>query len=105
VRFQLDSRPKMKFILREGRTLVLRAQDQVRFQTSQPDSVSIRVNGAAGKPLTGNSDAVQKDSGLTLVLPHQATETIGEPFPGEKTLDGVAVPAPRATNPTPTPTE
>jgi cytoskeleton protein RodZ len=105
VRFQLDSRPKMKFILREGRTLVLRAQDQVRFQTSQSDAVSIRVNGGAGAPLAGNPNAVQKDSGLTLILPKEAVETIGEPFPGEKSLEGIAVPAPRATNSSPTPTE
>lgn len=105
VRFQVDNRPKMKFILRQDRVLVLRAQAEVRFQTSAPDSVSVRINGAPGGPLVGNPDAVQKESGLTLVLPKQAIETIGEPFPGEKSLEGLPVPAPRKTNPSPAPTE
>jgi cytoskeleton protein RodZ len=105
VKFQLDNRPKMKFILREGRILVLRANEQLRFQTSQPDAAIIRINGAPGKPLTGNPDAVQKDSGLTLVLPKQSAETIGEPFPGDSSIEGVTVPASRGSNPAPQPTE
>jgi cytoskeleton protein RodZ len=105
VKFQLDNRPKMKFILREGRVLVLRANEQLRFQTSQPDSAVIRINGAPGKPLTGNPDAVQKDSGLTLVLPKQSAETIGEPFPGDSSIEGATVPASKGSNPAPQPSE
>lgn len=105
VRFQLDNRPKMRFILREGRVLVLRAQEQLRFQTSQPDAVSIRVNGGPAQSLTGDPDAAQKDSGLTLILPRKAAETIGEPFPGDKSIEGLAVPPPRNRAPAPAPTE
>ena len=105
VKFQLDNRPKMRFILREGRTLVLRANEQLRFQTSSPDAAIIRINGAPGKPLTGNPDAVQKESGLTLILPRQSAETIGEPFPGDSSIEGATVPASKGSNPAPQPSE
>jgi cytoskeleton protein RodZ len=105
VRFQIDERPKSKFILREGRVLVLRAKDSIRFQTSDPGSLSFRVNGAQSRVMEGDKNAAVKGEDLTLFFPAQLIETTKEVFPGDKPLQGASVPASKGTSPTAAPAD
>jgi cytoskeletal protein RodZ len=103
VRYQVDTRPKMKFILRANRVLVLRAQETVRFQASIPEAIMVRVNGGAEHPMTGDSNAVMRGKDLTLFFPKQVLESTEEPFPGEHALLGTFVPAGKGAVPSPSP--
>jgi cytoskeleton protein RodZ len=105
VRFQIDARPKSKFILREGRVLVLRAKESIRFQTSDPGSLSFRVNGAQSRVMEGDKNAAVKGEDLTLFFPAQLIETTKEVFSGDRPLQGALVPASKSTSPTAAPTD
>jgi cytoskeletal protein RodZ len=105
VRYQIDDRAKMKFILREGRILVLHAKDSVKFQTSDPGSLTFRVNGAQSRVMEGDKNAAVKGEDLTLFFPAQLIETTKEVFPGEKALQGALVPPPKSTSPTAAPAD
>jgi hypothetical protein len=105
VRFQIDERPKSKFILREGRVLVLRAKDSIRFQTSDPGSVSFRVNGAQSRIMEGDKNTAVKGEDLTLFFPTQLIETTKELFQGDHALQGALVPASKSTSPTAAPAD
>ena len=104
VRYQVDERPKMKFILRVGKVLVLRAQKGIRFQTSQPDGVTFRVNGGPERPMIADSNAAMRGKDLTLFFPKEAIETTQEPFPGERALLGAFMPVGKGGSPSPSAT-
>ena len=97
VRYQVDNKPPMKFILRKDKILVLRAHEGIRFQTSDPNAVSIRLNGGGSKTVSKDTDAVMKGKNLTLFIPAQLAETVEDPFPGERPIQGANVPLPKAT--------
>lgn len=86
VRYQVDGKGMMKFPLRKGRILVLRAEREIRFQTGQPDQVTINLNGAGEKPVGQARGLVKRQGNATLIFPAETSEKIGDPFPGERTL-------------------
>ena len=102
VRYQVDNRKPMRFILRKDKVLVLRAQDAIRFQTSDPDEIRFSYNGGASKVMSQEKNAVMRQGDLTLFFPKQLTETIAEPFPGAKSIGDTPVPAPAAHSPSAT---
>ncbi len=103
VRYKVDERPMMKFILRAGRVLVLRGQQAVRFQTSSPDAITFRINSGPERSMVGDKNAIQAASGLTLVFSSEATDNSGDFASGEKPLEGLFVPAPKGSAPSPEP--
>lgn len=86
VRYQVDGKGMMKFPLRKGRILVLRAEREIRFQTGQADQVTINLNGAGEKPVGQARGLVKRQGNATLIFPSETAEKIGDPFPGERTL-------------------
>lgn len=102
VRYQVDDRPKMKFILRGGKILVLRASRDIRLQASEPEAISFRLNGGPDRPMEGDVNAASRGKDLTLFFPKQLAETIQDPFPGERSLKGASVPAKKGAAPVPT---
>ncbi len=86
VRYQVDGKGMMKFPLRKGRILVLRAEREIRFQTGQADQVTINLNGAGEKPVGQARGLVKRQGNATLIFPAESAEKIGDPFPGERTL-------------------
>lgn len=105
VRYKVDDRPSMKFILRKDRVLVLRGKDQVRFQVSDPKSMKYNYNNQGFKLIDGDSNTAMRQNDATLVFPVQLKDSIQDPFPGDKSIS--ATPVPRKpvpiTQPSPTP--
>lgn len=101
LRYQVDDRPKMKFILRAGKVLVLRAQKEIRFQASEPQGISYRINGGASRAFEGDANAAMRGNDLTLFVPKEIAEKIQDPFPGERPLKGAFMPVGRGAGPTP----
>jgi hypothetical protein len=79
--------------MKEGAVLVLRARDLVRFQTSNPDAVTVSVNGGGSQPIGARAGVVIRNQNTTLVLPKERAEIIGEPFPGAAPLPRLSAPA------------
>lgn len=86
VRYQVDGRPTMNFPMKEGAVLVLRAQELIRFQASNPEAVTYSVNGRAQQILAESKETLQKNKTSTLIFPSERAENIGEPFPGAAPL-------------------
>lgn len=84
VRYRVDEKTTMKFVLRQDRKLYLRARDVIRLQVSNIQSVTLNVNGRELKPQTGA--ASQQSAGASFVFPRQMAEKINDPFPGESPL-------------------
>lgn len=103
VRYRVDERPKMKFILRAGKILVLRAQKEALFQTSDSDQVTFRINGGSVRNMLGDQNVAERHGDLTLIVPKELVGTTQDPFPGERTLKGAFVPGKKA--PTSEPSE
>jgi hypothetical protein len=103
VRYKVDRRPAMKFILRKDRILVLRARDAIRFQVSNPKGVTLNYNNHGSKLMRDSKNAVMRQETPTIYFPTELSETISEPFPGEKPLSKTSVPLPPAPTPSVTP--
>jgi cytoskeletal protein RodZ len=103
VRYRVDDRPVMTFILRTDRILVLRAQKEIRFQVSHADGVTFSVNGGAAKLLNADKNFAMRQDTPTLVFPVEMTGKIDEPFPGEKKLPTFVPPEWRKASPSSTP--
>lgn len=88
VRYQLDRRPIMKFVLRKDKILVLRAADVIHFQSSNPDALSYSWNAKAYQLL---SKKVTPQKQIT--FPAQETTN---PFKEEKSLPLAPSAAPKA---------
>jgi cytoskeleton protein RodZ len=86
VRYQVDNKPVMKFILRQDRVLVLRAQELVRFQVSEPGSITFSYNRGGSQIMDASKNIIRHLSTASLVFPVQATEKIKESFIGEGPL-------------------
>lgn len=69
VRYQSDNRSEMKFILRAGKYLVIKAENTIRFQTEKPENLRFRpTNSREFQPLADRLFEVQ-DSGVLNALP------------------------------------
>ena len=78
VRYQIDHRAVMKFVLRKDKVLVLRAAEVIHFQTSNPGALSYNVNGKGNQPFS-RKGAAQK----LITFPEGGTSN---PFAEEKPL-------------------
>src|SRR5690606_20131007 len=80
VRYQVDDRTVMKFILREGKYLVLKAQEVIRFQTSDQAGLSFRYRGWEYKPLSQLSEVKKIEGTATVIFPFEKASSIEKPF-------------------------
>jgi len=93
VRYQVDGRPIRKFIVRKGKTLVLRASEGIAFQVSNSKSVRYSYNGQGfGAPKEG-----------LLFFPKELAEKTEKPFGDAKSLPQTEGPEADSESPTPTP--
>lgn len=81
VRYQVDQRAIRKFVIRKGHSLVLRAKDQMIFQTSRPDFIVVSYNHGGSKPLLRGKKVTLKGGNLAFVFPEEMAETIEKPSP------------------------
>lgn len=95
VRYKVDHKPVTQFVFRMGKVLVLRAKEIIRFQVSPPKAVNFSYRGSGFKPVLGEQHLVTRQDDATLVFPFELSDSIEEPFPGEKPLSKRSVPAPR----------
>ncbi len=102
VRYKVDNRPVMQFVFRDGRVLVLRAKESIRFQVSPPQALTYSYKGGPYKPIQGDQHVVSRQNDATLFFPFEIADSIQEPFPKDKPLSRKAVPLPRVT-PSPSP--
>jgi len=86
VRYQVDNRPSRKFIVRKGRTLYLRAKEQVVVQISDPKSVSYSYNGGKFDTLNHAKKTIVVQGDATLFYPHELSEKIKKPFGNSSAL-------------------
>jgi len=96
VRYQIDNKTSMHFIVRQGKVLVLKAKESIRFQTSDPGSVEFSFNGAPMTLLARAKSVVDRKGDLTLLFPFDVLKTVEDIFPGERVLKDRPIPPPRA---------
>lgn len=80
VRYQCDDKKIMKFTLKADKILVLRGKGAVRFQVSNPDSVTVNANGAIYRPMSKAPGQLSLNSTASWVWPSQPVEKIDEKF-------------------------
>lgn len=92
VRYQVDERPMTVFIMRTGAILVLRAENSIKFQISNPESASINYNSGGYKAASKSANLSTRNSTATIIYP-SPTLVEGDPFPGTSPLPTTAPPA------------
>ncbi len=99
VRYQVDDRPVMKFTLKKDGVLVLKASTSVRFQVSNPKSVTVSYNGSGSKSFQSFKGTAQFSSGMGLFYPsvNGTPSSSADPFPGQSHLPQSPDPEPEAT--------
>jgi cytoskeletal protein RodZ len=80
VRYQCDDKKQMKFVLKTGKILVLRGKKSIRFQVSNPDSLTIQLAGGPERLMSASPTAFEYVGNSTVVLPAEDREKIGEVF-------------------------
>ena len=98
VKYQVDAKPVMKFVLKKDKILVLRATSTIKFQTSNSKSLLFKYNNRSEKLMGDDPQAVMKGKLMSLFFPPQLAETIDEPFPP----DAAKVPSHEGAEPSPT---
>lgn len=93
VRYQCDDKRMMKFALKKDRVLVLRGKNAVRFQVSNPESISFRVGGKAESVVSEASQAFAFHGNTTLVWPPEPVEKTEENFKVGAALPATAAPS------------
>ena len=97
VRYQSDDRPSMKFVLRKGRVLVLRAESKLVVQVSNPRALTANVNFGKDKEFSAVPSTFQSASGATWAFAE--SKLMGElkandPFSGQSSLPKTQDPPP-----------
>ena len=105
IRYQVDERPVMKFVLQQNRVLVLRAEKEIRLQTSSPASITLNLNGQGTKPLSSIKTLATRQGNVTFFAPTELLKTIQEPFPGERPLPAMMPTESRSESASPVPSE
>lgn len=101
VRYRVDERPVMQFVLKQGKALVLRAQEKVVVQIANPRVLQLSYNNQGYLSVAQARSLVTRQNDATLIFPSELAESIQEPFPGAKPLG--SLPAPRSATPSPSP--
>jgi cytoskeletal protein RodZ len=96
VRYRVDQRPMMKFILRKDRVLVLRGQEAIWFQVSNPEHLNYNLNGRGFRNLSQSKSVEKKTSGYTWIVPTELAKPEEDPFPGEKVMGSPPPPPPQS---------
>jgi len=89
VRYRSDERPLMKFILRKGKVLVLRAEKGLLLQVSNPKALSANVNFGKDRAFTDVRPSGQVASGALWVFSEAKDKTVlleANPLVSEKPL-------------------
>lgn len=87
VRYKVDSRPVMRFVLRKDLLLVLKAEDRVHFQVSDPQHVSLRYQSEEYVPLNEVPNVTDtQNSTPTVIFPYELAEGAKDPFEGMRRL-------------------
>lgn len=99
VRYQVDDRPVRKFIVRKGKTLILRGKSAVKIQVSNPSSVQFQHNGTPLRILKESKSLQFKEGTATLIYPPEQGHTATSPFQDSKPLPKTEDPQPLQTSP------
>jgi cytoskeletal protein RodZ len=86
VRYSVDEKPMMRFLLRKDKILVLRARKVIRFQASNPHAVQFNYNFSGNKLVADDKNLSVRQNTPTMIFPSQMAKTIEDPFPGENPL-------------------
>lgn len=93
VRYRCDTKRPMKFVLKEGKTLVLRGKERVYFQTSNSESITMQINGGPEKFASNSPATFEYGGNPTVIWPLQARQTAPENFPVAESLPSTQGPA------------
>ena len=102
VRYQVDGRAAMKFILRKDKILVLRAEGRITLQVSNPKSLLSNINFGADRQFSTVKPAFQAPSGSTWVFSESAAAPAGasgDAFEGQNALPKTSDPTPESSVP------
>jgi len=80
VRYQCDDKQIMKFALKKDKILVLRGKSGLWFQTSNPDSITLKVGGGPEMFVSQSPERFDFRGNSTLVWPPQDAEIIDKKF-------------------------
>ena len=86
VRFQVDQRPIRKFIVRKGKSLVLRGKDSVRIQVSDPNSLEMSYNGEKSELMSKSKHTVVQKNDASLFFSSEVSRSLVDSFTHEKPL-------------------
>lgn len=86
VRYRVDDKPLMKFILRKDRVLVLRAKELIQFQVSNPSAITFNLNNGERKPVNTAKNYAVRNGTATLVFPPEKAGNVQDPFPSDQPL-------------------
>lgn len=92
VRYQVDNRPLTQFVLKQGKTLILRAEKLIKFQVSNPAAITFSYNNATLLPGDKNSIVAKHKNDASLIFPPTGESSTIEPFPSEKPLSSLPTP-------------
>jgi cytoskeletal protein RodZ len=93
VRYRVDDKPTMQFILKKDKILVLRGRQSVILQVGEPEHLNLSINRGAYHSMDSDPNIATLQDDATLFFPAQLSKTIQEPFKGEKPLSARKSPA------------
>jgi len=83
VRYRVDEKPIMKFVLLKDRLLVLKAKEQIQFQTSDADQILVRYQRPDYKPVSQALNLQVIDEVPTLVFTRIPIADLQKVFPSD----------------------
>jgi len=86
VRYKIDDKPMMKFVLRKGRLLTIKAKEVIRFQVSNSKAIQVKYQSANYSNVEGHADAITKSNGTVFVFPKTSAEENSNAFEHENSL-------------------
>ena len=86
VRYQVDQKPVRKFIIRAGKSLVLKGKEKIIIQVSHPDRVEFSYNSHAFVEMDNSKSVHNKQGDATLVFPSEMAKGLESPFSDKKVL-------------------
>ena len=86
VRYQVDERSQMQFLLLKGRYLVLKAKARIYLEVSNPQAVEFRYRSAGYRRLAEYQGKAEESDRMVFVFPEELSESAGVPFETDKEL-------------------